>query len=299
MNKIFLFPATILVLALASCGGNNDNRSTAGDANRQLSKYEIEQRMKDSLAKLPPKAMSFEEALADTLSLTHNVSIEGYLQLPQLSSTSDRGQSMNFYGRRNQMTGKDIYTNMPTGSGKNKMKSLPENYKPSDVSITDKNGNNVGLNERVKLTGSMYASKDYSDPKKYTLFFTATEIEKVEEKSADYPAMNWPELTTDASKKEENYGKPFYLEGKLEVPMFVLTGQEMSIDLVNAKGEKFSVKVVTGSGNNQMEDLAENWSQADVKIRDNKGAMVSLKKTVRVYGVLALDGLHLEEIVTK
>ncbi|MCA6362686.1 MAG: hypothetical protein IM638_06580 [Bacteroidetes bacterium] len=132
--------------------------------------------MKDSLAKLPPKPVTFDEALADTLSIAHNVSIEGYLQLPQLSSSSDRGQSMNFFGRHNQMDGKDIYATIPTGSGKNKMKSLPKNYKPSDVSITDKNGKPVGLNERVKLSGSIYASKDYSDPKKYTLFFTVTDI---------------------------------------------------------------------------------------------------------------------------
>ncbi|MCA6362687.1 MAG: hypothetical protein IM638_06585 [Bacteroidetes bacterium] len=121
----------------------------------------------------------------------------------------------------------------------------------------------------------------------------------MDEAAADYPAMNWPELTTEASKNEENYDKPFYLEGKLEVPMFVLTGQEMTIDLVSAKGEKFTVKIVTGTGNSQMEDLVENWSQADVKIRDNKGAVISLKKPVKVYGVLALDGLHVEEIAAK
>lgn len=299
MKKTAILSAAVLALAFASCGGNSEKQSAKDDANRPLSAYEIEQRMKDSLAKLPPKPMTFDEALADTLSIAHNVSIEGYLQLPQLSSTSDRGQSMNFYGRHNQMDGKDIYATIPTGSGKNKMKSLPESYKPSDVSITDKNGKPVGLNERVKLSGSIYASKDYSDPKKYTLFFTVTDIEKVDEAAADYPAMNWPELTADASKKEENYDKPFYLEGKLEVPMFVLTGQEMTIDLVNTKGEKFTVKIVTGTGNSQMEDLIENWSQADVKIRDNKGAVISLKKPVKVYGVLALDGLHVEEIIAK
>jgi hypothetical protein len=72
----------------------------------------------------------------------------------------------------------------------------------------------------------------------------------------------------------------------------------MTIDLTDAKGVKFTVKLVRGSGNSQMEDLPEDWSQSDIKIHNNKGELVSLKKTVRVYGVLKLDGLHIEEVVS-
>ncbi|MGL5892352.1 MAG: hypothetical protein ACRC3B_20850, partial [Bacteroidia bacterium] len=239
------------------------------------------------------------QAIADTLELKHNVIIEGYFQLPQLSSSSDRGQSMNFYGRRNQMHGQDIYTTVPTGSGKNQMKTLPDNYKISDLVITDKNGKTLSINERVKITGSMYASKSISEPGKHTTYLQVTEIEKAEEAAFDYSALNWNALTEEASKKEENYGKEYYIEGKLSVPMFVLTGSEMTIDITDTKGVKFTVKLVRGSGNSQMEDLVENWSQSDVKIRNNKGELISLKKTVRVYGVLALDGLHAEEVVSK
>jgi hypothetical protein len=299
MKKIFYTVTVLSFAALASCGGNAESESQKNDPNRPLSPYEIEQRMKDSLAKLPPAKLTFEQALADTLEFNHNVIIEGYFQLPQLSSTSDRGQSMNFFGRRNQSQGKDIYSNVPTGNGKNKMKTLPDNYKVSDVVITDKNGKTLGINERVRISGSMYASKDYSDPKKHTTYLQITEIEKIDETAFDYSGFNWPELTEDASKKEENYDKEFYLEGKLSVPMFVLTGSEMTIDLNDAKGKQFTVKLVRGSGNSQMEDLSENWSKSDVKIRNNKGELISLNKTVRIYGVLKLDGLHVEEIVSK
>lgn len=82
MKKTAILSAAVLALAFASCGGNSENKTEKDDANRPLSAYEIEQRMKDSLAKLPPKPMTFDEALADTLSIAHNVSIEGYLQLP-------------------------------------------------------------------------------------------------------------------------------------------------------------------------------------------------------------------------
>ncbi len=298
MKKLVYTAAVLAFATLASCGGNSENKVSSNDPNRPLSPYEIEQKMKDSLAKLPPARISFEQAIADTLELNHNVIIEGYFQLPQLSSTSDRGQSMNFYGRRNQSHGHDIYCTVPTGNGKNRMKSLPDNYKISDVVITDKNGKTFSINERVKITGSMYASKDYSDPKKHTTYLQVTEIEKIDEAALDYSGFAWPELTEEASKKEENYDKEYYLEGKLSAPMFVLTGSEMTIDLTNTKGVKFTVKLVRGSGNSQMEDLPEDWSQSDVKIRNNKGELISLKKNVRVYGVLKLDGLHIEEVVS-
>jgi hypothetical protein len=76
----------------------------------------------------------------------------------------------------------------------------------------------------------------------------------------------------------------------------VLTGDEMSIDLIDGSGNKFSLKVVTGSGTNQMETLNSGWTPKDIKIRDYQGNLVPVGKKVRVYGVMALDGLHVEYI---
>ncbi|MGL5888636.1 MAG: hypothetical protein ACRC3B_02055, partial [Bacteroidia bacterium] len=108
MKKILYTASIIASATLVSCGDYADPRKkdrSSDGTNYPESPYEKEQRLKDSLAKLPPAAVTFEQAIADTLELKHNVIIEGYFQLPQLSSSSDRGQSMNFYGRRNQMHG--------------------------------------------------------------------------------------------------------------------------------------------------------------------------------------------------
>lgn len=303
MNRYLIPFATLAALSLLSCG-SSDNKARSFDSaalnNRTESAFEKEQRMRDSLAKLPPKVMTFEEAMADTLQLDHNVTIEGYLQLPQLSTSGSSGQSLNFFGRRNQMNGRYIYASVPTGSGNNQMSALPDKYLPGDLVISDVNGTKFTGNERVRLTGVFHSSKLYTDkPENRTQYLDVTKIEKVDEQTLDYSKLNAPELAKAESEKEENHDNLYYLEGKLSVPMFVLTGTEMTIDLTNKKGEKFTVKLVTGSGNSMMEDLKENWGPNDVKIRDNKGNLVKTGKNVRVYGVLKLDGLHVEEVVSQ
>lgn len=299
MNQSFLWAAVVATAVLTSCGSENRPMpDSLRNGPHTESAYEKEQRMKDSLLKLPAKVMTFEEAMADTLQLDHNVTIEGYFQLPQLSSSGSSGQSLNFFGRRNQMNGKYIYSSVPTGSGNNQMSALPDKYLPGDLVITDVKGTKFTGNERVRLTGVFRSSKSYSDPNDRTQYLDVTNIEKVDEQALDYSKLGATELAKAESEKEENYDNLYYLDGKLSIPMFVLTGTEMTIDLTNKKGEKFTVKLVTGSGSSMMEELKENWAPNDVKIRDNKGNIVKTGKNVRVYGVLKLDGLHVEEVVS-
>lgn len=295
MKKLILLAS---VFALLSCGGNDaETKKMMDEANAGFEASQKEQKIKDSIANLPPKEISFEEALKDTVKDEHKVVIEGYLALATLTSISDEDQSMNLYGRKNQSTGNYVYTTMPIKE-KNGMKKLPEKYTPADVFIKDANGADLGLNERVRLTGKMYASESYSEKGKYTIYFTVTNIEKAEEKAFDYSTANWPTLDkATAEKADDNKGKEFMVEGVVDIPMFVMTGYEMGINVKNAKGEIINVKVITGTGSSMMENLAENWTAKDIKIHDAKGNLINNKKKVKMYGVLALDGLHIEEIV--
>ncbi len=296
MKKLLI---TIPALALFACGGSSekDNKTELPKQKSEAyTKYELEQKMKDSVALLPAKTLTFDEALQDTMEWEHKVVIEGYIHLATLTSINEKSQSVNLYGRRNQQHGTYIYTNMPVGTGNNEMKKLPEKYLASDVSILDSKGTAVNLNERVKLSGKMYTSKSYTPGKRGTTYFTVTDIEKIPEASVDYAALNWPKLDLAGSKKEENYDKEFMMEGKIEVPMFVLTGSEMTVDLVTSSGDKITIKIGSGTGASQMENLVENWTPKDVKVHNNKGGLVNLKQKVKVYGTLGLDGLHVEDI---
>ncbi len=276
----YFLPALLL---LFSCGGNET----------QLPESPMETELATE-KELPLKKMTFEEAMADTLSTEHPVEIEGYIQLPTLSTIGDKEQSVSLFGRKNQSNGLSIYTKMPVGSGKNSMKKLPLEYDKSDVKITGNKGETLGLNQRVKLTGKMYYMKSYTKGEPGTTYLTVEKIEKVDDKEFDYSAWKTVKTFSEISK-EENRHNEYYIEGTVDVPMFVLTGWEMAIDLKKG-GETVTIKIMTGKENNQMEDLKENWTKKDIKIRNFEGKMIKPGQKVRVYGVAALDGLHVERI---
>ena len=276
----YFLPALLL---LFSCGGNETQTPESLLETKVATEEE-----------LPLKKMTFEEAMADTLSTEHLVEIEGYIQLPTLSTIGDKEQSVSLFGRKNQSNGLSIYTKMPVGSGKNSMKKLPLEYDKSDVKITGNKGETLGLNQRVKLTGKMYYMKSYTKGEPGTTYFTVEKIEKVDDKEFDYSAWKTVKSFSEISK-EENRHNEYYIEGTVDVPMFVLTGWEMAIDLKKG-GETVTIKIMTGTENNQMEDLKENWTKKDIKIRNFEGKMIKPGQKVRVYGVAALDGLHVERI---
>lgn len=279
-KTLYLLPA---LLALFACGGNNT----------QLPEPKLKTETSTE-KELPLKKLSFEEAMADTISKEHPVEIEGYIQLPTLSTIGEEEQSVSFFGRKNQTNGYSIYTKMPVGSGKNSMKKLPLEYDKSDVKITGNKGETLGLNQRVKLTGKMYYMKSYTKGEPGTTYFTVEKIESVTNKEFDYSSWKTVKTFSEISK-DENRHNEYYIEGTVEVPMFVLTGWEMAIDLKKG-GETVTIKIMTGTENNQMEDLKENWTKKDIKIRNFEGKMIKPGQKVRVYGVAALDGLHVERI---
>lgn len=287
MKKHFLlFPLLGLMMA---CGGNS-NDALQDKLNDALSENST---LKDPLDE-PAKTMSFEDALADTTATEHHVSIEGYIQLPTLSNIGDKEQSVNLYGRKNQTNGQYIYTNMPVGNGKNQMKKLPLEYDKKDVIIHGAKNETIGLNQRVKMTGLLYTIKSSSPDSPGTVYFTVSSITPVAEKDFDYSSWKTISNFDDIAKTENNH-KEFFLEGTVDVPMFVLTGWEMGLDL--KKGAKqVSIKILTGEGPNQMENLKDNWTKKDIKIRNYKGELVKPGQKVKVYGVAALDGLHVERI---
>jgi hypothetical protein len=278
MNKIYL-----LVLAgglLAACGG-----PTSETKNDPFSTEAPEEKKNEKAVK-----MTFEEGLEKKDSERRLVEVEGYVQLSVISSFSEKGQTVSFYGRRNQKSGPDYYTTMPIGNGKNEMRQLPKEYSSKDVLILDNQGKKVLANERVKLTGYFYTLGT-------TGYLEVTRIDKVEDVALDYETLKFPKLEEKHKSDNKAFDKGYQVEGKLSVPMYVLIDDETTVDITDKAGKKYNLKVVTGSGPGQIEELKEGWSNNDVKIRNDQGKLVSLGKNAKVYGVLKLDGLHVESIV--
>lgn len=278
MNKIYLF-----VLAgglLASCGG-----STNKTKDNLFSTDMTEEKKDEKVTK-----MTFEEGLEKKDAERRLVEVEGYVQLSVISSFSEKGQTVDFYGRRNQKSGPDYYTTMPIGNGKNQMKQLPKEYSSKDVLIIDNQGKKVLANERVKLTGYFYTLGT-------TAYLEVTRIDKVDDVALDYETLKFPKMEEKYKADNKAFEKGYQIEGKLSVPMYVLIDDETTVDITDKAGKTYNLKVVTGKGSGQIEELTEGWTNKDVKIRNDKGNLVNLNKNAKVYGVLKLDGLHVESIV--
>lgn len=278
MKKIYLL--LLVGGILTACGGSTNDTKKDG-----LADGEAKEQKDDK-----PEVMSFEQGLKYNKSDRKLVEVEGYVQLSVVSNFSKNGQTVDFYGRRNQKGGAAYYTTMPVGNGKNQMKQLPKEYKSSDVSMTDDSGNTVGANQRVKLTGYLYTLGT-------TTYLDVTGIDKVDEKAVDYESLNFKKLEEKHTSDNNAADKGYWIEGRMSIPMFVLVDDETTVDIKDKSGKSFSLKLTTGTEAGQIEELGEGWTDRDVKIRTGKGKLVNLNQNVKVYGVLKLDGLHVEEIV--
>jgi hypothetical protein len=154
----------------------------------------------------------------------------------------------------------------------------------------DNQGKTVLANERVKLTGYYYTLGT-------TAYLEVTRIDKVDDVALDYETLKFPKMEEKYKADNKAYDKGYQIEGKLAVPMYVLIDDETTVDITDKTGKTYNLKVVTGKGAGQVEELTEGWSNKDVKIRNDQGKLVNLNKTAKVYGVLKLDGLHVESIV--
>lgn len=295
--KKFLFLAFVFI-SIISCGKKNKKDDSYYKENAKAYERKMaEEKMQDSILNLPPIAISFDEAIMDSMRWDRMVIIEGYLQLPQSMSLSQNTQSLDFYGRENQINGVSIKTQITVGDGNNKMKRLAEKYSIADIFIKDKNGIPVNINDRVRLLGKMSIHKAYGGSRKYNVSIDCKEIEKIEDITLDYASFNWPVLAFEEYKKKENYNKMFVLEGMLSPSIVTNVDFETNWELKDEKGKKFTVYFITGNNSNNIEYLEKGWKIKDIRLHKNNGDLVNLSKKVKVYGMLKPGGFHIEEIV--
>jgi hypothetical protein len=274
----------IASLVLSSCGGGQSDEDSAKQL-EQLKKDSTEKANKkaqasvpvemtwEELQKLDPKEI--EDASFDNARKT--VIIEGYLSMPGSIYTSGNSIRCHLYPRDGQSKG--FYVNLEFQQGKtaNHMEKMPTKYTLDDFKVHTDNNEVVGQNGYVKITGEL----SRIDGEYATLYIK--KVEKAEPKPFDYAAA--ATQLTDANIKDMD-GKLVYVDGTLDVPMFVYITETMALDLEGSGlKSKFSTYVTVGDGPNQISNLPSGWSQKDVKIHDNTGAVI--KGKTRVYGMFS------------
>jgi hypothetical protein len=291
MKQLLLLGALALfTLGFSSCGGtkydpNNDPVTRMYDSMHRA----------DSLRQWgPPKAITFADA-RDTTDLDESrVTIEGYVKVGSSIYESEYGVTIQLWERKNQVKGDYVGISLNTGSGNNEMKSLPDDYKTSDLTLKDDKGQAVGYGDKIRVTG-IY-SRPYGDG--YGSVEVQT-IEKIEDTPLDYSSLGAVKITTDTTGHAALEGKLVYAEGVMEIPTIVFIKETVYFDLFAKAGDDdyLTVDVLIGDGPDMVEDIPDDYSENDIKIHDHENNIVR-KKKVRVYGIWQYNRIAAERIET-
>ncbi len=287
--KNYIFPLS-LVFSLAFLQSCHNGQSKSNASDKISSNYLDSINKADSLANFgPPVELDFSKVL-DKSNDNKRVSIEGYVTMPGTSYQTGNNAQLSFIERPNEISAPfNFILSMNVGDGKNTMKSLPDKYKPEDIVVTGKNGEKIGVGDRVKITGKLSVSSDYCS-------IDCQEIEKVDPVVIDYSQLGATRISTqkpDASLDN----KMVCAEGSLEIPTMTVGGDYTFVYLkVPGIADNITIDLAYGNGACKLEPLPENYSENDFKIHDNKGNIINNKKKVRVYGLWKDETIKVESI---
>lgn len=89
---------------------------------------------------------------------------------------------------------------------------------------------------------------------------------------------------------EENNDQRIAIEGYPRLTgMFTMVSDDLSFQLfeqAQGQGESISVRLIVGTGANQVEDLPDDYTDADLKIHTHDNQVVSTDDPIRVHGTL-------------
>ncbi len=282
MKRFLLaLPVAIGLLAIQSCGG-----SKAGEHDHPVNTYLDSLNKADSLAKYGPATEVDWKMAADKAYDRKRVTIEGYVALPSTSYSSGGSAQIELHEREAQYDGgRHFIVRVKTGSDNNTMKELKEGYLPADLQIKDKNGNPIGFNERVRITGELSVSDSYTS-------IQCQEIEKLDPVKIDYSTLGATALTATNFGDKTLEKQLVVVEGKLDIPMFLmLGGEDVYLNLeVEGIEKTVPIDIAYGTTPGRIEDIPENYKPSDFKIHAPDGSVIDLKKKVRIYGTAGYDG---------
>jgi hypothetical protein len=219
----------------------------------------------------------------DTLNHEKEVIVEGYLQLPTMMFTGGNDAQVDFHARPYQRYGQNVIASITTGSCNNCMTPLGEKYQLSDLKMKADDGAEVLANQRVRLTGKLRVHSSSVGNSGVSASLDVTKIEKIPEVDLDYSQFDVVKLG-----KENLYDSTLdyalsMAESRIEIPTMLFMENDVTLNMM-VGGERLGVNFVFGEGPNHIETIPANYSKKDFKIRDHKGELINLNKSVKVWG---------------
>ncbi|MBD3636108.1 MAG: hypothetical protein HUJ25_02105 [Crocinitomicaceae bacterium] len=294
MKTFYQISPLAIALFMWSCGG--------GDETTDETTYESDNESTEEVDETPVEA-TYEMLLKGEVEDNRTVVFETFVApLPSTMYFGDGELSLNFYERRNQTEGPHMNVDIREGNDNNEVESLPEEYYQDDLKIHTDDGDVAVVGDYVRITGTFSEASDanyqYVDLKK---------IEKLDYSFDESIFDNAVELTDDFITNVENDNGYAYIDGTLELSMFMSSfdGSTYSVTInqdMNSYSEMVYINI--GNGPSSMNALNEGFTDEDFIVRDYKGTEHNgSSKKFRLYGTfnqLDVDSkgiFHVEEIV--
>lgn len=270
-QTFFFFVFLSSLFLLVSCNGSSSEEALiAEDSTAQ--KIQVD-----------PIEASWNDLEKDSIQSETAIIFEGYIgDLGTLVDQTDGKIRIPIYQRRNQRAGFELNLYIPIGTQKNQIKELPAEFLPSDIQIMSDDNSVLTIGSRVRITATK--SETYSPG-----FVTANVI-KIEALTDEFDAAIFTSaipLTVEMMNDTALQNVYCYLDGKLDIPSIVFSyTNEISLDLKNSSVKDISTMAIRlGEGPSTMNDFPDNYTSADLILRDYLGKTIGYKSTVRLYGV--------------
>lgn len=230
-----------------------------------------------------PIKVSWQELEKDSIRAETQIIFEGYIGDPGTLVDQTNGKiRIPIYERRHQKSGFELNLYIPIGNQKNQIKELPAEFLPTDIQIIADDNSVLTIGSRVRITATK--SETYSPG-----FVTANVI-KIETMTDEFDAAiftNAVPLSSEMMKDTALQNVYCYVDGKLDIPSIVFSyTNEISLDLKNSSVKDISTMAIRlGEGPSTMNDFPDNYTSADLILRDYLGKEIKYRSTVRLYGM--------------
>lgn len=229
--------------------------------------------------------VTWEDLASGELEDGQPITIEGYVgPLPStIYSYDDSELGIDLYERRNQSDGFHLDVDIPIGSSKNHVRSLPDDYQQSDLKIMTNEAETAGVGDYVRMEG-IFTKSSSSD----AIYFDADKIEMLEKPVFDESIFETAvELTNEVIEDESKDGAYVYMDVKMDLRMYMMVYDNEYTVEISQKNNKYleSASIRIGNSEGKMHELVDNFTDSDFIIYDAQGnQQKGASGKYRVYG---------------
>ncbi|MBN1618763.1 hypothetical protein JW887_05495 [Candidatus Dojkabacteria bacterium] len=249
-----------------------------------------------------------EVALSDVCSEDYDgkkVVLEGYVKLSDYVYC-DSACELALYSRPNERGENYVTALVDIGDGSNQMDDLPSDFYIDDLVIRDNDGNEIGHNNYVKVTGYFtYDNLSEDDPE---CSIAVDTIEKLDMEDGVSFLDDATKIDTGDFCNSKYDDELVAMDGYVELPYFLYCGSECDLYIVDElgtnSGDGVNAYFLVGDQPGYMEELPDNYLEEDLVVYDIDGNAVSYGDKVTVVGTQVRNStgdcdFYVEEVITK